>query len=365
MSNLERIKQQLGDSFIPKRGFTVVVDGQFGSTGKGVISGAMAEMFYDQIDLVTTNAAPNSGHTFYTESGNDKSKIVLKQLPTFSVMTKHKFNKDIHTYLNNGAVIDLNVLENECITHKIRPIIGKSAAVITMEQKLQDELNVSNIASTGQGVGPGIINKLMRDEKYVFKNHGYNLNYIYYLVNNSHKLLIDCKRVFVEVSQGYSLGINSGFYPYTTTRECTVAQALADLGAPPQDVANVIASYRTYPIRVGNTDNSSGGFYPDQQETTWGEIGREPELTTVTKRVRRVFSWSKLQFKESVYANKPNVLFVNFMNYLPKNINHGDWLRENVLTPYLEIMNKPPLAILAGYGQYSSDIKLIRKGIDI
>jgi adenylosuccinate synthase len=125
------------------------------------------------------------------------------------------------------------------------------------------------------------------------------------------------RRVFVEVSQGFSLGINSQFYPKVTSRECTVMQAIADARIPAQMVNSVFMVVRTFPIRVGDVDGfSSGDWYPDQEETSWEALGQAEELTTVTKRVRRVATFSNMQFIESLQANMPKVVLVNFMNYI-------------------------------------------------
>src|SRR5690606_13722124 len=125
--------------------------------------------------------------------------------------------------------------------------------------------------------------------------------------------------VFVETAQGFSLGLNSArFYPHVTTRECTVGQALADARIAPSRLRKVAACYRTYPIRVGNSPEGgySGDVYPDQHETSFADMGQPEEMTTVTKRVRRLFTWSREQFRESVAANEPDVLFINFANYV-------------------------------------------------
>jgi len=56
----------------------------------------------------------------------------------------------------------------------------------------------------------------------------------------------------MEVSQGFSLGINSEFYPKVTSRECTVMQGLADARIAPSKLAKTYMAIRTYPIRVGD-----------------------------------------------------------------------------------------------------------------
>ena len=43
---------------------------------------------------------------------------------------------------------------------------------------------------------------------------------------------------------------------------------------------------------------------------------REKEKTTVTKRVRRVFSFSKRQLREAVMVNGATKLALNFANYI-------------------------------------------------
>ena len=124
------------------------------------------------------------------------------------------------------------------------------------------------------------------------------------------------KKTFIEVPQGYSLGANAGFWPTCTHRECTVMQGMADAQAPAHSLRKSMMVIRTYPIRVGNTEGSSGAHYPDQREMTWEELGVTPERTTVTKRIRRVFSFSKGQVMDAIWANRPDVILFNFANYM-------------------------------------------------
>jgi len=113
---------------------------------------------------------------------------------------------------------------------------------------------------------------------------------------------------------------------------------------------------RTYPIRVGSTENSSGPCYVDKHELSWEDLGVEPEMTTVTKRVRRVFTWSNVQFMDAVFANSPSVIFCNFLNYLKPEDVH-DFIVDHILLPYNRVMGKNPGAILLGYGPKTSNIR--------
>jgi GH24 family phage-related lysozyme (muramidase) len=160
---------------------------------------------------------------------------------------------------------------------------------------------------------------------------------------------------FLEVSQGFSLGINSGFYPYTTSRECTVMQALSDANIHPSMYRKSIMVVRTFPIRVAG---NSGPCFHDQREMTWEELGVEPEITTVTKKIRRVFSWSDEQFMQAVMANRPDVVFLNFCNYLENlGADVDAFVQEHVMIPYMTVMRKLPDLILLGYGPKTTDVK--------
>jgi adenylosuccinate synthase len=121
--------------------------------------------------------------------------------------------------------------------------------------------------------------------------------------------------ILAEGSQGFSLGINTQFYPYTTSRDCTPAAFLSNLGIPLSMLDMIIGTCRTLPIRVGG---DSGDFYADQEELSWEELGLTPERTTVTNRIRRVFTYSRMQIEEACWWCQPDLVFLNFANYVTK-----------------------------------------------
>lgn len=303
------------NSLFAKSGAHILVDGQYGSTGKGVLAAWLAQQNIlhdnDAWTAVITSAGPNSGHTFYDM---DNQKHVLKQLPTFAVMS-HLLGNVIPVYLSAGAVIDVDILEKEADKYPGIPIsVHPNAAIITPEDKAQEHSGtVAAVAGTRSGTGAALARKVLRDPFAVASAHHFRPKNIRVAAP-----VIDAfsERYFVEVSQGFSLGINQHFYPKVTSRECTAAQAIADAGIPPRHVARTYMAIRSYPIRVGNVDgHSSGEWYPDQEETSWEELGVEAELTTVTQRVRRVATFSQDQFEDAVRANDPDFVFLNFMNY--------------------------------------------------
>jgi len=299
------------------KGVHCVVDGQYGSTGKGALSAYLAEQailhgLAARFAGSIYSGGPNSGHTSY----HGDRKIVLKQLPTFSVYLSLT-GLTCPIYLSAGAIIDRDVLKREAETYPGIPIfVHPNAAVVTEEDKRAEEQgSIAEVAGTRSGTGEALVRKIRREPKAVAGN---SLGLIAHNVSVQSEILRpDRQPYFMEVSQGFSLGINSHFYPKVTSRECTVMQGLADARIPPRQLARTYMAIRTYPIRVGNIDgHSSGNWYHDQFETSWEEIGVNPELTTVTKRVRRVATFSLSQFHDACRANDPDFVFISHMDYL-------------------------------------------------
>jgi adenylosuccinate synthase len=112
---------------------------------------------------------------------------------------------------------------------------------------------------------------------------------------------------------------------------------------------------RTFPIRVGNVDGfSSGDYYQDQDETSWEELNLKPELTTVTQRVRRVFTFSKMQYADALLTNMPSTVCINFMDYLKTDEAKYKFAYEMQEFTYEVLKYRPEM--LYGNGPYTTDI---------
>ena len=365
MHAIERALTRSG--FLMNPGFYAVVDGQYGSTGKGLLSSVLAEHAKGKVDIVTSNAGPNSGHTSY----HGERKVVLRQLPTFSVMHQLFHGHMPVTHLNAGAIIEWETLGNEVVEYIVdRHLFSVSdlAAVVGALDTDAESPMVSRIGSTGKGTGAALASKIMRELRAVFGgafagDHPFSPFVDEFITDTlEFKDVIDPSRqtILAEVSQGFSLSLNAGgFYPFCTSRDCTVGQAMSDAGVHPSFYRDCAMVVRTFPIRVAG---NSGGCYPDQRELTWDEVGQIPELTTVTQKTRRIFSWSKQQFKDAVRANRPGVVMVNFMNYLHEGVDHEEWLMNNVYRPYYDAMGTNPKMVLLGYGPNNSDVRVHEVG---
>lgn len=313
----------------------LLIDGQFGSTGKGLLASYIGKN--NNIDICVSNAGPNAGHTFYRRG----RKCVVKQLPVTAIT-----NPTSTIYLCSGAIINIGILLRELKEFNIdtqRLIIHPQAAIISEEDILSEQKGTAvYISSTQNGVGKALSRKINRESN-IARNYPELSIYIKALPLNT--FLNEGQTLFMEVPQGYSLSLNSKFYPCCTSRNITVSSALNDLDIHPYYLGNTIASIRTHPIRVGNLPKGySGRFYMDSIETSWDELNLPKEYTTNTKRVRRVATFSFKQYEEMLQALRPNYVFLNFCNYINK----------NTLNTFLKRM--PEITHL-GFGPKIEDIK--------
>lgn len=330
------------DTYAP--GVYLIVGGQFGSEGKGNLASVLVRNA--NFDAFTTNASVNSGHTAYW--GEDKA--VTRQIPVGSVMQKLKTGKTPEVFINAGAMVDVGILKEESDKWGIVPTVHPCAALILPKHKEMEASPTSGaarIASTAKGCGAALADKINRSGN-LWGNREEAFG-------KSGVVDLDNKSVLYEVAQGYSLGLNDPrFAPHTTSRECSTLQAVADARIPLSKVRRVAMAIRTYEIRVGSTDvGSSGGHFGDQEEISWGDINVTPELTTVTLRQRRVFTFSWEQFTEALRVNEPDLLFVGFMDYLKEE--ERTFFAERIWRHARRVLRKN-VTVLCGFGPRPDDV---------
>lgn len=304
-------------NFCKQKKVSVIIDGQFGSTGKGLIASRIA--FDNHYDIAIASLSPNAGHTFYDA---DWKKYVTKLLPVTGILDKRCI-----IYLSADAVIDPNILLSEIQRFEIdedRICIHPRAAIITPLEKQQEQQQdgVKTIASTQSGTGAARSSKIMR--KGILAEQYEPLKKFVKKLDISFLLDHGCSAI-VETGQGTDLGLNHGLaYPYCTSRDPHPSYILGELGLHPRYFGKSIVSFRTFPIRVGNIIENekevgfSGPFWNDSKEITFSELGVPDELTTVTKRVRRIATFSMKQYINTLTLIQPDFIFLNFVNYYKK-----------------------------------------------
>ncbi len=310
-----------------------VVDLQFGSTGKGQIAGTVGRQW--QPDTVVCANGPNAGHTYkwWTTDGKTDyiNQVMHTVMPVTAVLPSVR-----NILLGPGAVVDperlaLEIEQSEDLLAGKRILIHPNAAVVGVHHR-EREKSLVRVGSTMKGTAEAVIEKMQRGEAANIARTSMVLKSLPNVCIDEaeyNKAVDSSDKLLVEGAQGASLSIHSRFYPHTTSRDVSISQIWADCRLPClEGDIQVIGVCRTYPIRVANrytTSESSevrqigysGGCYSDQQEISWSDIGREPELTTVTRLPRRLFTFSTQQILEAVRYNGPTSIALTFCDYLP------------------------------------------------
>ncbi len=345
------------------RKFNVVTDAQWGSCGKGLITTALALKHRPEI-ISTTNMA-NAGHTAVFSDGR---AFIAKALPSATILKKWLSDYDPQIVVGHSAAFDIDQMMKEIqecgvnYTTSIHPRAG----VITEQHKIAESGNgdgsTKHLASTMQGCGTFLADKVLRKKELrlardypelagLMSDHlnrklglessaiqpldGLSLPEVLHILMTQHGFTM-----LHEGSQGFSLDIGHGsHYPQCTSRGTTAMQNMADMGISHNDLGDVYLVLRPYPIRVGNVIEDgkqvgySGDAYADQKELTWQQVADEAgmpsdvadsllkkELTTVTKRLRRVFTFSDRQLREAALINGATKIALNFANYIDYSI---------------------------------------------
>ena len=311
---------------------TVVIGGQFGSEAKGQVNGILARGRH--FDWAVSNSGSQAGHTF-VDGVYYRPTTVTRHLPIAGVI-----DDKTRMYIGPAAILDLDVLMDECNHFDChdRVYIHRNAAVIMPDHRILDATLTERMGSTGKGNGAALAAKIMRETPLFgeFKT-GFRMA--------SGPPWLDHHSILVEAAQGFDLSIDRQFYPFCTSRNCWVGQALADAWIHPENCnLTTVLVVRAYPIRVAG---NSGGWYPDQHEISWRDLEVEPEITTVTKRVRRVATFSMQQFKEACRINRPNIIAVSHLDYIKDPVEREDFLDKlHALTKNLDLN----VTWLYGYG---------------
>lgn len=334
----------------------MIIDLQYGSTGKGLIAGYLAKR--EEYDTVVCAFAPNAGHR-YVDAGREID-CTTQQLPTAALSSKTIKN----VLIGPGALISPKILQDEIKKYgdliNNKNILIHPHAAIVEPYHVDDEIEsgMTKIGSTAKGVGAAMIERIQRQPKantaydrLVMRNHP--LGRLVVTADEYRDAVIDAQSVLIEGAQGFSLSLYHGQYPYVTSRDVTPWQIAADCGLPFKwaSYIQIIGTMRTYPIRVNNRDGSSGPCYPDQREISWDDIGVEPELTTVTKLPRRIFTFSRQQTTEALIhcaSYWKTRIFLNFANYCKNNEELNDLVRE-IERPVPGVLNTPHVTWL-GFG---------------
>jgi adenylosuccinate synthase len=305
-----------------------VVGGQFGSEAKGHVAAQLANQYQGrkQKTLLVRVGGSNAGHSAVDSDGR---VWALRQIPAAAVI-----DPMAKLVIAQGSEIDMNVLTDEInqldaanFNVSARLYVDPSATIIEqhhIDAETGSDLN-ARTGSTAKGIGAARADRIMRKAK-----TARDIEALAPFMKNTAAMIAsahyDNGTVIVEGTQGYGLGMHTNNYPQSTSGDCRTVDLLQQIGFVPLDPFRSRAVHtwlvmRTFPIRVAG---NSGGL---NDELSWLQLNErsggyiQPELTTVTKKVRRVGEWDAKLVQEAVFANggnhdylHPCLMFVDYLD---------------------------------------------------
>lgn len=311
----QRIGQLYQTMQDPLQHHLTVVGGQFGSEGKGrVVEWLLRASAWTASVRV---GGPQAGHTV-EDTRTEGATYAFRSLPVSVAAVHHGPHSAI---IGAGAVVDLEVLARECRDwgNGDVEIYLDQEAVVVGEGDRQHEaaLDLANTTgSTGKGVGAARSAHVLRRQKLIRDLPWGDLPPEVTVLDTRElvrKHWYEGKILF-EGAQGLGLSLRSRYYPHVTSADCTTIQMFSDAGVTGPMVRDrlhyTLGVYRTYPIRIAGP---SGPLY---DELTWDQVGVEPEITTVTKKVRRVGGWDAELARWSTRFGGVDLAALTFLDYL-------------------------------------------------
>jgi adenylosuccinate synthase len=394
-----------------------IMDGGAGSSGKGKV-GSFVAKHADNWQFCCNTFYPQAGHHVYDHHNGVDGHWFYQTLNSCAYLHE-KFEK---LYIGPGSIIELPALLQEIEDNGIpRSKIGISPVVAVLDdsdsafergevdldgnRRVDVGEGTMKFGSTCHGVGACRAKKVLRRPNVKLARDIPEITDMLCDVSGEIMSRLDSGQAgLCEIAQGFQLSINlPEFYPYTTSRNCSIMAGLDDMMIPPKYAGNVILNFRTYPIRISNKKYigedgshltwedvqngvpheekiySSGPGYDDQKEITWEELTQisgspDPimEMTSVTKLPRRVFTFSVENLKQAIKYNDTgskiyiSINFANYVDYALTDMRYDtgsvsdkfrSWIDENI-TPAIDEINEAKNNSWTGQGSWPGSVEL-------
>jgi len=278
---------------------TVVVGGFFGDEGKGKIVSYLA--LKDEVDACARTGSVNAGHTVIWNG----VKYGLRMVPSAFVY------KNCKLYIAPGANVNVDIFlkEVEETNVKGRIWIDKHSSIIEAKHIELDKATGGRIGTTGQGVGPAIMDRVGRVAKLAEEVEELK-EYLADVPLELNRILDENGKVILEGTQGTFLSLIHGTYPYVTSRDTTASAICSEAGIGPKKVDEVLLVFKAFVTRVGKGPLE-------------GEIDREEALkrgwlekATVTGRERRAAPFNFNLASRAIMLNTPTQLAITKLDIL-------------------------------------------------
>lgn len=285
------------------------MDASAGSSGKGKVASYVTRNSTN-CNFVLNVHFHQASHWVFDEDGRS---FCYKNLNA-NAHRHHEFEK---MYLANEAIIDLRSFLKEIEFSGIpRSKIGISPLVaVTTQMDIDYEKGVAGFdgeeiadkhdgtiahGSTCSGVGATLARRILRSSKSVLAKDVPELaDMICNVQEEVIERLSHGQSGLLELAQGFQLSQGlPEFYPYVTSRNITVASALAGCFLPVTVVGNVLLNTRAFPIRIAShkyvsREESIDSIPFAELSTLVGEIRHEGPQDVMDNKYRQMVSVAK------------------------------------------------------------------------
>lgn len=352
------------------------IDATHGSSGKGKVADFIASI--EHLDFAISHNSQNASHiTVFDDGTQYKFNFLPSSVVKPGIKVVIGADAVIDTKKALEEIHDWKLDETNLFIHPLVTIIEPADIEWEME-------HLAHFGSTMTGGGAAKAKKITRTKTLFAKDHPELKKYVTNTHELVNKWLSEGKTGLVEAAQGYDLSQDTiwtgldgqvrTMYPYNTSRNINAGSYMGFSFVSPKLVGNTILNLRSFPIRVGDSSTAEGDFivkledgaekglyfsefgvsavpsleiikakypevtgviklgssgpvYDDQEELSWDEVTARAgspvslkEQTSLTKRVRRVFDRSELQVRNSTMACMPDIISINFVNYIQNSI---------------------------------------------
>lgn len=295
----------------------VIVGGQTGSEGKGRVAAFVTVQ--ENVKYAVRCGGTNAGHSLTFEDG---SFLSARQLSMAGVLSN-----TVKLVIPAGALLNVSILKSEMEKLGItadRILVDRNAMIIE-QSDIDAEAGAgmfNKLSSTQSGVGSAAARRIWRG-KDVRLARDITEDWFTPMVCDTAMILNEAidngENVLVEGTQGFALSLyHSPFYPCTTSRDTAAASFVSEAGLSPLLITDIIVVMRAYQIRVSGQQAG-----PIKDEMTWEDLRKESgypyditEMTSVTKKVRRVGRFDMELAKRCVAINRPTALAIVSLDHV-------------------------------------------------
>lgn len=251
----------------------MVVGGFFGDTGKGKVVSYLA--LRDKVDIAARGGVgPNAGHTVVYKGRKYRLRMIPSAFPY----------RRCRLLIGPGVLVSPAIFleEVELLEAYGRVGLDPHCAIIEKTHVERDRVGhlKGKIGTTGSGCGPCNADRVLRVVR-LAEDIPELKEFLVDVPLEINNAIDEGQRVIIEGTQGTSLSLYHGTYPYVTSKDVTSSATCSDVGVGPKKVDDVIIVLKAYVTRVGKG--------PLDGEITWEEAKRKgwAEVATVTGRRRR------------------------------------------------------------------------------